>query len=390
MDSSVYLDYNSTTPIDPEVIDAMMPFWHDKWGNPSSAHGFGNQVRRAVDRAREQVAALIGAEEPSEIIFTSGATEANNSVVQGALSSSTKSTALITSPTEHAAIIVPAQQLENKGGSVHWLVVDKNGSPDLNSFDDALNRAKNPLISLMWANNETGVINPISTLAERAVEKGALFHTDAVQMAGKLPFRIKDMPIQLLSISGHKIYGPKGIGALYVRRGTRVAPYLVGGHQERARRAGTENVPAIIGFGKACELAMSSMEADATRINRLRDRLEHDILISCKGAVLQATDAERLPNTSNISFDRLDGEAILFMLDDHQIYVSTGSACESGSLEASHVLKAMGVESRHLNGSIRFSLGKQTTEDDVNRLIEVLPPIIDRCRELAPHIDTDA
>lgn len=390
MDSSVYLDYNSTTPIDPEVVDAMMPFWHEKWGNPSSAHGFGNKVRRAVDRAREQVAALIGAEEPSEIIFTSGATESNNTVFQGALSPSIKSTTLITSSTEHAAIIVPAQQLKNNGGSVYWVEVDKNGSPDLNSFDDALNRASNPLISLMWANNETGVINPIPILAKRAAEKGALFHTDAVQMTGKLPFRIKDLPIQLLSISGHKIYGPKGIGALYVRRGTRVAPYLVGGHQERARRAGTENVPAIIGFGKACELAASSMEADATRINRLRDQLEYGILNSCKGAFLQAADAERLPNTSNISFDRLDGEAILFMLDDQHIYVSTGSACESGSLEASHVLKAMGVESRLLNGSIRFSLGKQTTEDDIKRLIEVLPPIIDRCRELAPHIDTDA
>ncbi|MFL2876294.1 MAG: cysteine desulfurase family protein [Pontiellaceae bacterium] len=390
MESSVYLDYNSTTPTDPEVIEAMMPFLHEAWANPSSAHGFGNQVRRAVDRAREQVATLIGAEEPNEIIFTSGATESNNTVVQSALSFSAKSTTLITSPAEHAAIIVPAQQLENRGGSVCWLEVDKNGSPDLNSFDDALNKVNNPLISLMWANNETGVINPIPTLAERAAEKGALFHTDAVQMTGKLPFRIKDLPIQLLSISGHKIYGPKGIGALYVRRGTRVAPYLVGGHQERARRAGTENVPAIIGFGKACELAASSMEVDATRINRLRDQLEHNILISCKGAVLQAADAKRLPNTSNISFDRLDGEAILFMLDDKQISVSTGSACESGSLEASHVLKAMGVESRYLNGSIRFSLGKQTTENDINRLIEVLPPIIDRCRDLAPHIDTDA
>lgn len=390
MESSVYLDYNSTTPTDPEVIEAMMPFLHEAWANPSSAHGFGNQVRRAVDRAREKVATLIGAEEPNEIIFTSGATESNNTVVQSALSFSAKSTTLITSPTEHAAIIVPAQQLENRGGSVCWLEVDKNGSPDLNSFDDALNKANNPLISLMWANNETGVINPIPTLAERAAEKGALFHTDAVQMTGKLPFRIKDLPIQLLSISGHKIYGPKGIGALYVRRGTRMAPYLVGGHQERARRAGTENVPAIIGFGKACELAASSMEVDATRINRLRDQLEHNILISCNGAVLQAADAKRLPNTSNISFDRLDGEAILFMLDDQQISVSTGSACESGSLEASHVLKAMGVESRYLNGSIRFSLGKQTTENDINRLIEVLPPIIDRCRDLAPHIDTDA
>ena len=390
MESSIYLDYNSTTPTDPEVIDAMKPFWHEAWANPSSAHGFGNQVRRAVDRAREQVAALIGAEEPSEIIFTSGATEANNTIVQGALSHSAKPTTFITSPTEHAAILVPAQHLENQAVSVYWLTVDKNGSPDIDSFDDALNTVSNPLISLMWANNETGVVNPIPKLAERAAEKGALFHTDAVQMTGKLPIRIKDLPIQLLSLSGHKIYGPKGIGALYVRRGTRIAPYLVGGHQERARRAGTENVPAIIGFGKACELALSSMEADAKRINRLRDQLENGILNSCKGAVLQAADAERLPNTSNISFDRLDGEAILFMLDDQHIYVSTGSACESGSLEASHVLKAMGVESRLLHGSIRFSLGKQTTEHDIKRLIEVLPPIIDRCRELAPHIDTDA
>jgi cysteine desulfurase len=390
MESSVYLDYNSTTPTDPAVIDAMMPFWHEAWANPSSAHGVGNQVRRAVDRAREQVAAFIGAEEPSEIIFTSGATESNNTVIHGALSQATKSTSLITSPTEHAAIIGPAQHRESEGGSVHWIVVDKNGLPDLNAFDDLLKTTTNPLISLMWANNETGVINPISTLAERAAEHGALFHTDAVQMAGKRSIRIQDFPIQMLSISGHKIYGPKGIGALYVRRGTRMAPHMIGGHQERARRAGTENVPAIIGFGKACELAATSMETDAIRINSLRDQLEKGVLATCKGAVLHGGDVDRLPNTSNISFERLDGEAILFMLDDQQIYVSTGSACESGSLEASHVLKAMGVASTHLSGAIRFSLGKQTTERDVQRLIEVLPPIIDRCRELAPHIDTNA
>ncbi len=390
MESSVYLDYNSTTPTDPAVIDAMMPFWHEAWANPSSAHGVGNQVRRAVDRAREQVAAFIGAEEPSEIIFTSGATESNNTVIHGALSQATKSTSLITSPTEHAAIIGPAQHRESEGGSVLWIVVDKNGLPDLNAFDDLLKTTTNPLISLMWANNETGVINPISTLAERAAEHGALFHTDAVQMAGKRSIRIQDFPIQMLSISGHKIYGPKGIGALYVRRGTRMAPHMIGGHQERARRAGTENVPAIIGFGKACELAATSMETDAIRINSLRDQLEKGVLATCKGAVLHGGDVDRLPNTSNISFERLDGEAILFMLDDQQIYVSTGSACESGSLEASHVLKAMGVASTHLSGAIRFSLGKQTTERDVQRLIEVLPPIIDRCRELAPHIDTNA
>ena len=390
MESSVYLDYNSTTPTDPAVIDAMMPFWHEAWANPSSAHGVGNQVRRAVDRAREQVAAFIGAEEPSEIIFTSGATESNNTVIHGALSQATKSTSLITSPTEHAAIIGPAQHRESEGGSVHWIVIDKNGLPDLNAFDDLLKTTTNPLISLMWANNETGVINPISTLAERAAEHGALFHTDAVQMAGKRSIRIQDFPIQMLSISGHKIYGPKGIGALYVRRGTRMTPHMIGGHQERARRAGTENVPAIIGFGKACELAATSMETDAIRINSLRDQLEKGVLATCKGAVLHGGDVDRLPNTSNISFERLDGEAILFMLDDQQIYVSTGSACESGSLEASHVLKAMGVASTHLSGAIRFSLGKQTTERDVQRLIEVLPPIIDRCRELAPHIDTNA
>jgi cysteine desulfurase len=390
MESSVYLDYNSTTPTDPEVIDAMMPFWHEAWANPSSAHRIGNQVRRAVDRAREQVAAFIGAEEPSEIIFTSGATESNNTVIQGILSPSAKATSLITSPTEHAAIIGPAQHLESQGGSVQWLLVDQNGRPDFNAFDDALKATTHPLISLMWANNETGIINPIGTLAERAAEYGALFHTDAVQMAGKHPICIQDLPIQMLSISGHKIYGPKGIGALYVRRGTRLAPHMIGGHQERARRAGTENVPAIIGFGKACELAAATMEQDAIRIKRLRDQLEQNLLATCQGAVLHGGEVDRLPNTSNISFERLDGEAILFMLDDQHIYVSTGSACESGSLEASHVLKAMGVESKHLNGAIRFSLGKQTTEQDVQRLIDVLPPIIDRCRELAPHIDTNA
>ena len=385
MNESVYLDYNSTTPIKPEVVDAMMPYLQDLWANPSSAHTFGNKIRRSIDRAREQVADLIGANEPSEIIFTSGATESNNMVIRSVLSDLKGSKKLVTTKTEHAAIIGPAQYIENNGASVHWLSVDKNGLPDLKEYDELVNQPLS-LISIIWANNETGVINPIPTLSKVAADKGIIFHTDAVQMVGKCKIDLKNLSVNMLSLSGHKVYGPKGIGALYVRKGTRIPAQILGGHQERARRAGTENVPAIIGFGKACELANKSIETNYSRITKLRQKLETGVLSTCKGSFLNGSEVDRLPNTSNISFEKLDGEAILFMLDDHDIHVSTGSACESGSLEASHVLKAMNVESNHVHGAIRFSLGEQTTEKDIDKLIEVLPPIINRCRELAPNI----
>lgn len=387
---SVYLDYNSTTPTDPAVVEAMLPYLHELWANPSSAHNPGNQVRRAVDRAREQVATLIGAEEPSEIIFTSGATESNNTAIISGMEQLGTTAQLITSPTEHAAVIGPAQWLEQREQSVVWVPVDENGRPQLEEVKKALKNSTTALVSFMWANNETGVVSPIEELATITAEAGALFHTDAVQITGKLPISVKDLPIHMLSISAHKLCGPKGIGALYLRKGTRLTPFLRGGHQERARRAGTENVPAIIGFGKASEMVQQTMAQEASRIEGLRNRLEEGILSTCKGAALHGGDAQRLPNTLNIGFEHLDGEAILYMLDDHNISVSTGSACESGSLEASHVLKAMGVERKYLNGAIRFSLGKYSTEKDIDAVLEIVPTIIDRCRSLAPQIKDEA
>ena len=387
---SVYLDYNSTTPTDPDVVEAMLPYLREQWANPSSAHNPGNQVRRAIDRAREQVATLICAAEPSEIIFTSGATESNNTAILSAIETLGAHASVITSPTEHAAVIGPVQWLEQRGQSVKWISVDENGRPDLEEVTSALKESPAALASFMWANNETGVLSPIEQLAEAAAEADAMFHTDAVQMAGKMPLSVKELPIHMLSLSAHKLCGPKGVGALYLRKGTRMKPFLRGGHQERARRAGTENVPAIIGFGKACEIAQKTMEQESSRVERLRNRLEEGILSSCKGAQLHGGGAQRLPNTLNIGFQQLDGEAILYMLDDQNVSVSTGSPCESGSLEASHVLKAMGVERTYVNGAIRFSLGKYSTDQDVDTVLERLPAIIDRCRSLAPQIKDES
>ncbi len=382
----VYMDNNSTTAPAPEVTEAMLPFLTEWWGNPSSAHTFGNRVRRGIDQARSQVATLIGAEDDGEIIFTSGGSEANNLAIWGALERIGSAVHLITSRTEHAAVVGPCEQLEKKGHAVVWLDVDQEGLIDLQQLEERLAAADTALVSIMWANNETGVISPVEEISRLVRQSGGIYHTDAVQAVGKLPVNLKKMEIDLLSISGHKLHAPKGIGALYIRRGTRLAPLIIGGHQERGRRAGTENVPAIIGLGKACELAATRLQADAEHEKRLRDRLERGILSTCKGASLNGHPEKRLPNTTNISFEQLDGEAILLMLDDADICVSTGSACESGSLETSHVLKAMNVPRTAVNGAIRFSLGRYSNVDDVDKVLGVLPGIIDRCRELA-HIE---
>lgn len=386
MNEPIYLDNNATTKIAPEVIDAMKPYLDEFWGNPSSPYNHGNQVKRAIDKARIQVASLIGAEDPNEIIFTSGGSESNNMALHSGVQTLGNKSVVISSPTEHSAILGPIEELQKKGHKVIWLSVNEEGNVNLDGLHQVTMQYLNSLTSIMWANNETGVISPIKEIIDIVKTDDSLFHTDAVQAVGKIPINVSEYDIDMLSFSGHKIYGPKGIGVLYAKRGTRVHSLIHGGHQERGRRGGTENVLGIVGLGKACELTEERMNKDIENISYLRDKLEQGILSSCIGSVLNGDKDNRLPNTTNISFEHLDGEAILFMLDDRNICVSTGSACESGSLEASHVLKSMEISRNMINGAIRFSLGRYSTEKDVNRVLEELPNIIKKCRELVPHL----
>ncbi len=386
MDQTIYLDHNSTTPVAPEVLEAMLPFFKEQWGNPSSLHTVGNQAKRAIDQARESVAALLGASDASEIVFTSGGTESNNLALRGAATALRTPPCIFTSFTEHAAILEPVGQLEKDGFMVCRIPVDSDGGLDIETLKKGLSENADPVFSsFMWANNETGVVSPIDKLANLVHEADGLIHTDAVQAVGKLPINLQQTPVDLLSLSGHKLNAPKGIGALYVRRGTRLNSLNKGGHQERSRRGGTENVPYIVGLGKACELAKQNLATDAQQITLLRDRLERGILAACEGTVVNGKTAARLPNTSNMSFDHLEGEAILLMLDDQGICVSTGSACQSGSIEASHVLKAMQIKPSLLQGAIRFSLGRNTTEAEIDGVLKTLPIIINRLKQRSPH-----
>ncbi|VGO13244.1 Cysteine desulfurase NifS [Pontiella desulfatans] len=387
MKSSVYVDNNATTAVAPEVTEAMLPYFTEQWGNPSSMHTFGGGVKKALDAAREKVAALLGAEHPNEIIFTSCGSESDNMAIRGAVDAMGGHPHLITTRVEHAAVLGPCHYLEDKGFRLSTLEVDEKGNLDLNKVHEFSISGKKTVASIMWANNETGVIFPVPAIGSIVKQGGGIFHTDAVQIAGKLPISVKDTPIDLLSISGHKLHAPKGIGALYARRGTKITPHIMGGHQERGRRAGTENVPYIVGLGTACELAMERMQKDAMHERKLRDRLEAGILATCKGASVNGAGTERLPNTSNISFEYVEGEAILLMLDDIGICASTGSACASGSLEPSHVLRAMDVPRSMLHGSIRFSLSRYNTDEDIDYVLEKLPPIIRRLRELSPFAE---
>jgi cysteine desulfurase len=384
MKNSIYIDNNATTAVAPEVTEAMLPYFTEHWGNPSSMHTFGGGVKKALDEARDKVAALIGAEHPNEIIFTSCGSESDNMAIRGAVDAMGGHPHVITTRVEHAAVLGPCHYLEDKGFRLSTLEVDEKGNLDLNKVREYSKSGKKTVASIMWANNETGVIFPISAIGSLIKEGGGIFHTDAVQIAGKMPVSVKDMPVDLLSISGHKLHAPKGIGALYVRRGTKITPHIMGGHQERGRRAGTENVPYIVGLGKACELAMESMAKDAEHERKLRDKLEAGILATCKGARINGDRDNRLPNTTNISFEYVEGEAILLMLDDVGICASTGSACASGSLEPSHVLRAMDVPRSCLHGSIRFSVSRYNTMEDIDYILEQLPPIIQRLRELSP------
>ena len=379
---NIYFDNNATSCVAPEVVDAMLPFFKEYWGNPSSMHYFGGQVTKYVDMARAQVAGLIGAD-PSEIIFTSCGTESDNTAIMGAAEAADNQTTIITSRVEHPAVLSPCRRLNEHGYNVIEIGVDSSGQLDMAALGEALSY-RPAIVSLMWANNETGVIFPIQEITRMVKEAGCVMHTDAVQAVGKLPIDVSKVPVDMLSLSGHKLHAPKGIGARYVRRGTKLKTFLLVGHQEEGRRGGTENVPYIVGLGKACELAGASMEDETSRIAALRDKLEKELMLVCPETTVNGGGALRLPNTTNISFKHIEGEAILYHLSDKGIAASSGSACTSGSLEPSHVIRAMGVPFTSAHGSIRFSLSRFNTDADVDYVIETMPPIVNMLRELSP------
>ena len=390
MTKTVYFDNNATTQVAPEVRDAMLPFLGKLYGNPSSMHAFGGQVAKYVDQAREEVARFLNAE-PDEIIFTSCATESDNSAIRGTADYFGKDLKVITTAVEHPAVLQPCRRLKALGHEVVELPVDSLGRLDLAQLESELKTSnskletRNPkLVSVMWANNETGVLFPIEKIAEICKAHGAILHTDAVQVAGKIPVDVKKVPVDMLSMSGHKFHAPKGIGIFYVRKGTKLKPFMLGGHQERSRRAGTENVPYIIGLAKACELARLGMTKEATEIGALRDKLEAGILAKCPNVRVNGDTANRLPNTLNVSFEYIEGEAIAYHLSDLGICISTGSACASGSLDPSHVIRAMGVPFTAVHGSVRFSLSRYNTMDEVDYVLDRLPPVIRNLRELSP------
>lgn len=381
---TVYLDNNATTQCAQEVIDAMLPYFGEKYGNASSMHTFGGSNRKAIDIARQQVADLIGAEYADEIIFTSCASESDNTAIFSAVRTQPKKKHIITSAVEHPAIMEPFKYLESQGYRVDFIGVDEKGNFDMDRFKQVLDE-DTALVSVMWANSETGTIFPIEEIARLTKQKGALFHTDAVQAVGKIAVQVGNTDIDMLSLSAHKFHGPKGVGALYVRRGTRFMPYLMGGHQEKHRRAGTENVPYIVGLGVAAVLAQTRLQ-DGTmkRVAALRDALEKGLTSAIADTKINGNPAARVPNTTNISFGYIEGESILMFLNDYGICASSGSACTSGSLEPSHVLRAMGVPFQFAHGSIRFSLSDQTTQEDIDLVLKVMPGIVEKLRKISP------
>ncbi|MBN1673860.1 MAG: cysteine desulfurase NifS [Kiritimatiellae bacterium] len=381
---NVYLDNNATTKVAPEVIEAMRPFLEEFWGNPSSMHAFGGQVRRDVDKARAAVARLLNAA-PGEIVFTSCGTESDNMAIRGVLDAADGRLNIITTRVEHPAVLSTCRFLADRGHEVIELGVDGSGHIDLADLRKALDRGP-ALVSIMWANNETGVVFPIDEIARIVKAAGGIMHTDAVQVVGKLPIDLSQTPVDLLSLSGHKLHTPKGIGAIYIRKGTKIRPLILGGHQEEGKRAGTENVPYIVGLGRACELATARMKEEIDRVARLRDRLEQGIIASCPDVRVNGDPKNRLPNTANVSFEFIEGEAILYDLNDAGIAASSGSACTSGSLEPSHVLRAMGVPFTAAHGSVRFSLSRYNTETEIDYVIEKLPGIVGRLRALSPFV----
>ena len=379
----IYVDNNATTMVAPEVLDAMMPYFSDNYGNPSSMHSFGGNVAGAIEIARENVANLIGAAS-QEIVFTSCGTESDGTAIRAAIESYPDKKHLVTSRVEHPAIKNLYEALSKKGYRATFVPVDHSGRLDIDYLYDSLSD-DTAIVSLMWGNNETGVIFPIEEISREVKSRGILFHTDAVQAVGKLPINIGETGVEMLSLSGHKFHSPKGIGALYVRKGTKFSPFMIGGHQEKGRRGGTENTASIIGLGKAAELAAAHLaENGYERISRLRDRLEQTLLDKVSNALINGDPASRLPNTTSVAFEYVEGEAILLMMNEYGICASSGSACTSGSLEPSHVLRAMGVPFTAAHGSIRFSLSRYNTDDEIDVILEKLPPIIERLRELSP------
>ena len=379
---TIYVDNNATTRVDPEVLDVMLPYLTEFYGNPSSMHSFGGNVAHKIKEARATVASLINAS-PDEIVFTSCGTESDSTAIHAAISSVPDKKHIITSRVEHPAVKNLFEHLSKKGFRVTFVPVDRKGNLDLDYLYNSLTD-DTAIVSIMWANNETGMIFPVQEISQVIKNKGIVFHTDAVQAVGKLPIDVSKSEIDMLSISGHKIHAPKGIGALYVRKGTRFSPFLIGGHQESGRRGGTENVAYIIGIGKASELAATHMDEMATRVEKLRDKLENGLLKRIPNTMINGDTQHRLPNTTSLSFEYVEGESILLMMDKLGICASSGSACTSGSLEPSHVLRAMGVPFTAAHGSIRFSLDIYSTEEEIDFIIEKLPPIIETLRAMSP------
>lgn len=378
----IYLDHNATTPTNPEVVKAMLPYFEQRFGNASSAHGFGREAHEAVAAAREQVANLVGAE-PANIVFTSGGTESDNLAIKGiAAVREKKGKHIITTQVEHHAVLNTCKDLEKHGFDVTYLGVDKHGKIDLDELRDSI-RKDTILITVVHGNNEIGTIQDLDTIGEIAAEKNVLFHTDAVQTCGKVPVDVVKSKVSLMSMSGHKVYGPKGVGALYVKKGTRLAPLQLGGHHESNRRAGTENVPGIVGMGKAFEIAAGSLEANAKKLSELRDRLENELADRINETVVNGHPTDRLPNTLNMCFRYVEGESMIMMLDMKGVAVSSGSACTSGSLDPSHVLLAIGLTHEVAHGSLRFSLGTGTTREDIDYVADVLPDIVERLRKMS-------
>ncbi len=379
----IYLDNNATTKVAPEVVDAMLPYLSEYYGNPSSMHSFGGDVAEKIKEARENVASLIGAT-ADEIVFTSCGTESDGTAIRAAIESYPDRKHIVTSRVEHPAIKNLYETLSKKGYRVTFVPVDNQGHLDLdylyrNLSDDTA------VVSLMWANNETGVIFPIEEISQEIKDRGIVFHTDAVQAVGKLPIDIKETGVDLLSLTGHKLHAPKGIGVLYIRKGTKFSPFMIGGHQEKGRRGGTENVASIVGLGKAAELAKKHLDKDGyAHIGQLRDKLETSLLTRIPHSMVNGDREHRLLNTTSIAYEYVEGEAILLMMNEHGICASSGSACTSGSLEPSHVLRAMGVPFTAAHGSIRYSLSRYTTEEEIDVVIEKTPPIIERLRGMSP------
>ena len=380
---TVYFDNNATTRTADEVRESMLPFFGELYGNPSSMHAFGGGVSKHLSDARERVAKFLNCS-PDEVIFTSCATESDNTAIRGTADWFGRDMKVITTAVEHPAVLQPARRLKAQGFNEVELPVNEVGQIDLDQLRAELKGTKNALVSVMWANNETGTIFPIREVAEIAKEYGAVMHTDAVQIAGKERIDVQKVSVDTLAISGHKFHAPKGVGVLYVRKGTKIKPFMIGGHQENGRRAGTENVPYIVGLAKACEIATANLETEAKTVGAMRDRLEAGILATCPNVRVNGDRAHRLPNTLNVSFEYIEGEAIAYRLSDLGICISTGSACASGSLDPSHVIRAMGVPFIAVHGSVRFSLSRYNTMDEVDYVLDKLPPVIKTLRELSP------